>query len=231
MREFQFNMVEIQEKCRVEDFNHEGPRPLNFSVEPEIRCQPIHSFKNSEASVWQHAHDILLSTEVMTTDFMCDLRNSAAVSIFLNLVTFHLLLKEFLYELDLFFLVFLRFKLIIQQIIGDFCLCQTLYEVMLKKMDHFPESIAYFPNLPAHLRHRVFKYLDGQLPKTDTGKVLVRPLFEKILTQILAKDYGDATYSLSPMKISLRSACVVDLISMCKFHYKVLKDFLVRRGT
>ena len=80
MREFQFNMVEIQEKCRVEDFHHEGPRQPAFSDDPEVRCRPLHSFKNSEASMWQHSHDILLATNAMTTDFMCDLRHAAAVS-------------------------------------------------------------------------------------------------------------------------------------------------------
>ena len=92
---------------------------------------------------------------------------------------------------------------------------------MLKQVDHFPESLTYFPNLPAHLRQRVFAYLDGPLPESAPGKILVRPLFEKILTQILSKDYGDANYRLSPMKISLRCASLVDLISMCTYIFRV----------
>ena len=82
MREFQFNLVEIKEKCRVEDYHHAGPRKPTFSVAPEVRCRPLHSFKNSEASVWQHSHDILLATSVLSTDFMCDLRSASAVSEF-----------------------------------------------------------------------------------------------------------------------------------------------------
>ena len=88
LREFQFSTVEILEKCRVEDYHHEGPRKPAFSVDPEVRCRPLHSFKNSEASVWHHSHDLLLATDVMTTDFMCDLRHAGAVSIYLFIYLF-----------------------------------------------------------------------------------------------------------------------------------------------
>ena len=88
---------------------------------------------------------------------------------------------------------------------------------MLKRADHFPESLTYFPNLPAHMRQRVFSYLDGPLPESAPGKVLVRSLFEKILTQIMVQDFGDASYLLSPVKVSLRCASLIDMISMCKF--------------
>ena len=89
---------------------------------------------------------------------------------------------------------------------------------MLKQVDHFPESLTYFPNLPAHLRQRVFVYLDAPLPESAPGKILIRPLFEKILAQILALDYGNVNYPLNPVKISLRCTSMVDLISMCKLH-------------
>ena len=92
-----------------------------------------------------------------------------------------------------------------------------MYEVMLKKVDHFPESLAYFPQIPAHLRQRVFVYLDAPLPESEPGKILVRPLFEKIFAQILGKDYGTPITVMNPMKMSLRCTCLVDLISMCKF--------------
>ena len=81
MREFQFSTCEVTEKCKDEGYYHEGPRRPGFSVMPEVRCRPVHSFKNSEANLWIHSYDVLLPTETMTTDFMCDLRAGAAVSL------------------------------------------------------------------------------------------------------------------------------------------------------
>ena len=90
---------------------------------------------------------------------------------------------------------------------------------MLKRADHFPESLTYLPNLPAHLRQRVFAYLDGPLPEgTTPGMILIRPLFEKILAQILAKDYGTGSaYPLNPMKVSSLCTATVYLIQMCEY--------------
>ena len=102
-----------------------------------------------------------------------------------------------------------------------------MYETMLKQVDHFPESLTYMPSLPAHLRQRVFRYLEGPLPESAPGKIMIRPLFEKILAQILAKDYGNDNYPLSPMKVSLRCACLGDLIYFSKFcSYLTLKGLI-----
>ena len=87
----------------------------------------------------------------------------------------------------------------------------------MRKSDLFPDSIPFFPNIPGHLRSRVFRYLETPLPESEPGKVLVKPLFEKILQQILTRDYGVDESTLNPAKASSRGAAVADLICMCKF--------------
>ena len=80
--------MEIQERCRVESFQVEGPRRAEFSNEPEVRCTPIQSFKNPEASVWLHSFDLLMCSELIPTDFFSDIRKAAAVNMTLLIFPF-----------------------------------------------------------------------------------------------------------------------------------------------
>ena len=99
-------------------------------------------------------------------------------------------------------------------------------------MDHFPESLPYFPKLPTHMRQRVFSFLKEPLPEVSPGKVLLRPLFEKLVSQILSQDFtAGSGCPISPVRMSLRCTSVVDIINMCKFSFlsgifekKILKD-------
>ena len=59
----------------------EGPRRKDLSLEPECRTVLCHTFKNPDASMWLHNHDIMLNTEMLRTDFMADLRIAGSVSI------------------------------------------------------------------------------------------------------------------------------------------------------
>ena len=100
---------------------------------------------------------------------------------------------------------------------GHFSLCLSMYETLLKRVDFIPETITYLPLMPAHMRQQVFSYLKGPLPEVDPGKVLVKPLFEAILAQILAADYGPDDVILDDVKGSLMCTSIVNLIRYCKF--------------
>ena len=73
---------EVIETCQVEDYQVEGPRRLNFSSDCEYRCVPVYSFKNSEALMWIHHHDILIPSDGLPSDFISDLRRGCSVSLF-----------------------------------------------------------------------------------------------------------------------------------------------------
>ena len=95
--------------------------------------------------------------------------------------------------------------------------------MMQKQIDHFPDSLPYLSGLPVDLRHRIFRYLEEPLPLKSSGKVLIQPMFEKIVKQILGMKYssdGTVTAAIAnPGRSALRCLGVVDLISMCKFYF------------
>ena len=82
MREYELRSNEVIETCRVEDYSVEGPRFKDFSSEVEYRCMPIYSFKNQEAQVWIHHHDVLIQSNGLPADYISDLRKGCSVSIF-----------------------------------------------------------------------------------------------------------------------------------------------------
>ena len=91
-----------------------------------------------------------------------------------------------------------------------------MYETLLKRVDFMPESLTYLPLMPAHMRQRVFSYVKGPLPESEPGKILVKPLFEKIISQILSQDYGADDVIFDVSKGSLRCTAITDLIRFCK---------------
>ena len=83
-------MVGVKERCRVEDYATEGPRPEIFSKEPEVSCQILHTFKNAEALCHQHHFDVLMSTETLKVEFLSDVRRAVSVSILFYFVCIRL---------------------------------------------------------------------------------------------------------------------------------------------
>ena len=81
MREFQFSLNSVTEQCRIADFECEGPRYPSMSEDPEVQCRVVHSFKNADATIHQHQYDVLMSSELMKTEFLCDVRQAIAVSL------------------------------------------------------------------------------------------------------------------------------------------------------
>ena len=81
MREYELRAAEVIETCQVEDFSVEGPRWPEFSSEVEYRCMPVYSFKNQEAQMWIHHHDVLVESNGLPTDYLSDLRKGCSVSV------------------------------------------------------------------------------------------------------------------------------------------------------
>ena len=71
----------------------EGPRAERFSDDSEFRCMPVYSFKNVEAQMWIHHHDVLIPTNGLPSDFISDIRRGCSVRsflfIYIGLKTYH----------------------------------------------------------------------------------------------------------------------------------------------
>ena len=59
----------------------EGPRFKRFSEDSEYRCVPIYSFKNCEAQMWIHHHDVLIPSAGLPSAFISDIRRGCSVCI------------------------------------------------------------------------------------------------------------------------------------------------------
>ena len=89
VREHEVTAAEMVETARIEDFSVPGPRRSEFSHRPEVRCMLLHSLKNCEMSSWRHNFDVLMSTNLLPTDFMSTLRRAIAVSNIFNFITYY----------------------------------------------------------------------------------------------------------------------------------------------
>ena len=81
LKEYEVLKSDLKEDVPVSDFDLPGPRPERLSLEPEYTVHPMHSFKNGEAMSWIHTHDVLMSTELLPSGFVSDIRNACAVSL------------------------------------------------------------------------------------------------------------------------------------------------------
>lgn len=81
MQEYELRSSEIIETCKVEDFSVEGPRWAEFSSDVEYRCMPIYSFKNQEAQMWIHHHDVLIESNGLPSAYLSDVRKGCSVCI------------------------------------------------------------------------------------------------------------------------------------------------------
>ena len=69
----------------MEDYFVEGPRAKRFSDDSEYRCVPVYSFKNSEAQMWIHHHDVLITSNGLPSDYISDIRRGCSVCFLLSI--------------------------------------------------------------------------------------------------------------------------------------------------
>jgi len=95
----------------------------------------------------------------------------------------------------------------------------SLYETMSRSCDSFPMFIPYVDGLPKCMRKPLYSLIEDTPETNVRGQVLLRPLFEKIKTTILNRDYGDhEDHARNPEIAANRCLALRNLIHACKWH-------------
>ena len=103
----------------------------------------------------------------------------------------------------------------------------SLYESMSRNSDSFPMYIPYVDGLPTCMRRPIFDLLETTPEVNARGKAMLRPVFERIKTSILKRDYGaDGYYNCvqNPEIAANRCLALKTLINLCELFYFMSLD-------